>query len=36
MGSWDAARIVSGEGGQGWKRGVSGSEKCKNQIPRKR
>jgi len=29
QGSWDGARIVSGEGGQGWKKGVSGSEKCK-------
>jgi len=29
MGSWDSARIVSGEGAQGRKRGVRASEKCK-------
>jgi len=27
MGSWDGARIVSGEGSQGRKKGVTGREK---------
>jgi len=27
MGSWDGARIVSGEGSQGRKKGVTGSER---------